>query len=403
MNMRLLYFTQFYAPILVGGGEHLFFNIGREMVRRGHEVYFVAQKVSGLRDYEEIDDIQVYRVPPEIEHKGYLPTSLGDNIGYVLNATSMGLRLLREKDIDLIHSNTYAPAIAGEICALMSKKPHIITIHDIYSIEGKGFWSRWYGQKNNANAFGSLAFLVERMIVNMPFSIIHTVSDASRRDIEKLLFRQERDIIVIPNGINLNDYQANHITYDDFILYIGRLIFYKNIDKLIKAFKLISKLNSKGKLIVIGDGPMRLTLQGLVSKLNLMERVHLLGRVSHKKKVEYLSCATALALPSVYEGFGIVILEAWALKKPVIVADVSPLNEIVEHGRDGFVADPYNPEEWAEYVKLLLENKDLAQKMGENGYKKLINRYTIEKTVDKLEQLYKQIIFTKRQSFTNLS
>jgi len=63
------------------GGEHLFFNIGREMVRGGHEVYVVAQKVSGLRGYEEIEDIQVYRVPPEIEHKGYLPTFLGDNMG----------------------------------------------------------------------------------------------------------------------------------------------------------------------------------------------------------------------------------------------------------------------------------------------------------------------------------
>ena len=275
----------------------------------------------------------------------------------------------------------------------MSKKPHIITIHDIYSIEGKEFWSRWYGQENNANAFCSLAFLAERMIVNMPFSIIHTVSDASRRDIEKLLFGQKKNITVIPNGINLNDYRANRITYDDFILYVGRLIFYKNVDKLIKAFKILIESGYDTRLVIIGDGPLKRYLYALIKKLNLEKKVSLLGRVSHTDKVMYLSRATALALPSIYEGFGIVILEAWALKKPVIVADVGPLNEIVEHGRDEFMADPYNPEEWAKYIKLLLENKDLAQKW-ENGYEKLINHYTVEKTVDKLERFYKQIIFT---------
>jgi len=377
----------------LGGGEYIFFNIGKELVKRGHKVLVIAQKVKGLECYEELDGIRIYRVGPEIEHQGVLPLSLKQNIGYLVESIITGVKLLRKENVNLIHSNTYVPALAGEICSFFYRKPHIITVHDVYSVEGKDFWIRWYSQQGNINPFSSLSALMEKIIINLPADALHTVSKTSESDIRRVIrFRLNKKVAVIPNGINLKDYETESIAYKDIVLYIGRLIFYKNVDKLIKAFELISKLNSKGELIIIGDGPMKPILQGLVKKLNLVNRVHFLGRVSHEKKVKYLSCATALALPSIYEGFGIVILEAWALKKPVIVANVSPLNEIVEHGRDGLVADPYNPEEWSKYIKLLLEDKDLARKMGENGYKKLVSNYTIEKTVDKLEYLYEQII-----------
>jgi glycosyltransferase involved in cell wall biosynthesis len=121
------------------------------------------------------------------------------------------------------------------------------------------------------------------------------------------------------------------------------------------------------------------------------------GYVSHKEKLYYLSRCRALVLPSTFEGFGMVILEAWALRKPVIVADVEPLNKIVEHGVDGYVVKN-KPEIWAKCVYLLATNEKLSKHMGSNGHKKLMMKYSIDKQADKLEKLYIKLISEKKMN-----
>jgi glycosyltransferase involved in cell wall biosynthesis len=88
---------------------------------------------------------------------------------------------------------------------------------------------------------------------------------------------------------------------------------------------------------------MRRDWEDLVKHYGLGDIVEFKGYVSHKEKLYYLSRCRALVLPSTFEGFGMVILEAWALRKPVIVTDVEPLNKIVEHGVDGYIVKN-NPE-----------------------------------------------------------
>jgi glycosyltransferase involved in cell wall biosynthesis len=121
------------------------------------------------------------------------------------------------------------------------------------------------------------------------------------------------------------------------------------------------------------------------------------GYVSHREKLYYLSRCRALVLPSIFEGFGMVILEAWALKKPVIVANVEPQNKIVTHGLDGYVVEN-KPEIWAKYIHLLIADEELCRQMGNNGYWKLMTQYNIDKQIDELEKLYMKLA-TERYRF----
>jgi glycosyltransferase involved in cell wall biosynthesis len=119
------------------------------------------------------------------------------------------------------------------------------------------------------------------------------------------------------------------------------------------------------------------------------------GYVPHRVKLYYLSKCRALVLPSIFEGFGMVILEAWAFKKPVMVADVEPLNKIVDHGLNGLVIDPSNIEEWAKYIATTIMDDFLVKKMGEEGYKKLQKEYNITRQCEEFEKLYERL-FSKR-------
>jgi glycosyltransferase involved in cell wall biosynthesis len=180
------------------------------------------------------------------------------------------------------------------------------------------------------------------------------------------------------------------------MVFIGRLIYYKHLEVVIEALKILrDKCNVR--LVVLGDGPMRRDWENLVKHYGLGDIVEFKGYVSHKEKLYYLSRCRALVLPSTFEGFGIVILEAWALRKPVIVTDVEPLNKIVEHGVDGYIVKN-NPEIWAEHIYLLMSDEKLSRQIGNNGYRKLVMKYNIDVQVNKLEELYMKLMHCKRDS-----
>jgi len=227
--------------------------------------------------------------------------------------------------------------------------------------------------------------VAKRLVANA--DVIVTVSEASRNDI--LSVRKNAPIVVIPNGLATYSYMRNSsVTYNDKVVFIGRAIYYKNLEVVLNALKFVVQRKPEAELIVIGTGPMRSLWEKLVTKYGICSNVTFKGHVSEEEKVKILSEATCLVLPSLWEGFGVVVLEAWALKKPVIVAKVKPLSDIVTHEKDGFHLDPFNPLEWAKHLQMLLQDKNLARRMGEAGYDKLVKNFTIQNSVDKLENLY---------------
>ena len=110
--------------------------------------------------------------------------------------------------------------------------------------------------------------------------------------------------------------------------------------------------------------------------------------VSHKEKVCLLSESAALLLPSLVEGFGIVILEASACSRPAVVADVMPLPDLVSNGDDGLVLHPFDHDAWARSLTALALDPELIKAMGRRARTKLHTSYTIERVVNMLQDLY---------------
>ena len=139
--MKILYLCQLYPPLLYGGGEYIFYEWAKELVKRGHSCYVITQKVEGTKEREILDGIEVHRVGPQISYKGAIYSiNLFENIGYISSSFWKGLKIARKEKIDIIHSNTFMPAFSGQLISKLTKIPHITTIHDIYLLQQKEFW-----------------------------------------------------------------------------------------------------------------------------------------------------------------------------------------------------------------------------------------------------------------------
>jgi glycosyltransferase involved in cell wall biosynthesis len=310
---------------------------------------------------------------------------------YIINSIFVGNRVISKYNIDIIHTNSYIPIIAGGILKKIRNKPVVTTVHDVLTGSASDGWDKWRKLNKLPRYYVYLGRILEKICLSMPVSVIHSVSDATTQDIQNV--NSNICIETIYNSIDAsNYYTTNEIVYDNFVLFIGRLVFYKNVEILIKAFQLISEETNPPQLIIAGDGPMREYLRNLAEELGIRDNVIFLGIVSNEEKIEYLRKCSALALPSTFEGFGLVILEAFLMRKPVLVSDIKPFDEIVDDGINGYLISYNDHHAWAQKIRQLIPDKGKCREMGEAGYSKYKEKFDFTNAVNKMEKLYLKLI-----------
>lgn len=195
-------------------------------------------------------------------------------------------------------------------------------------------------------------------------------------------------ISVIHNGIdektmNSQFIESNSLSKEinktDFILSIGTFTKIKGQDVLIHAFAKLKAVKNPIKLILIGrNDDALLECRILAQRLNCVDRIIFIENLEHKEVLNYLQKAKVFCLPSRYESFGIVLLEAGFYSCPVIASNVGGIPEIIEDGYDGFLVHPENIDELADKLDVLLNDRELAQQLGTRLRKKVIKRFTWE-------------------------
>jgi len=384
--MNVLLLTQFFSTTR-GGGEYVFYIIAKKLAENNHKVWVITNRIKG-EQYKDEKNIRLVFVPPTLEYKGGLPPTFSDNIRYSINAITNGLKIIKKEKIDIIQSNNFAPAFSGSILSTLTSKPHITTIHDVFSLGGKDYWKKWAKQNNVSQINANLAPIFERLMKYFRYNCIHTGSEATKDDL--LEFGIKKPINVIPYSIEFSEPRVEKFNRFQFI-FVGRLVFYKNLEVLINAIDLIRKKEPKVKLKIIGDGPYKQFLQNFSKKLHLEDSIEFTGYVSKEEKEKLISESNAMVFPSLFEGFGLVILEAFAQNKSVIVSDLRPMSDIILHEKTGFVLNPQKPEEWAEHMLRLIENPQMADMMGKEGNKVLKEKYNPDLMYQKIVKMYDSV------------
>jgi glycosyltransferase involved in cell wall biosynthesis len=168
----------------------------------------------------------------------------------------------------------------------------------------------------------------------------------------------------------------------------------KYVDKVIEAVARLKKILPEVRYEIVGDGVLRSELEALAKDLGVDDVVRFRGRVDDAELHQAYARAAVFAMPSSKEGFGIVYLEAWQRGLPVVCSSEGAAKEVVSDGIDGFVVDPKDISALADKLHLLLSKPELAKSFGENGRRKVEEKYlnpafraNLDRIIDEIRQL----------------
>lgn len=288
------------------------------------------------------------------------------------------LKLIREISPDIIHTHLFQPRIYATIAHIFSKRPVLIT------------------QKHSiVNPKKHHIFILFEMISIWMNDKVIAISESVKKSLKKYELISENKIFVLPNCIDYKKF--NNKTEREIIQNkkeivigtVGRLEIEKGTKYLLLAMKIILTSFPNARLEIIGDGSQYKELKEFSKKLGISNSVIFFGKFADV--IPFYNKMDIFVLPSILEGFGIVLLEAMAAEVPVIATDVDGIKEVVIDGECGILVPPKNPEAIANSVTRLIENPQLTNKIVEKGLIRA-QLFDVQEHVMKLDSLYTNLL-----------
>ncbi|MFH1423476.1 MAG: glycosyltransferase [Candidatus Nealsonbacteria bacterium] len=360
--MKILMPALHYYPV-VGGIETWTRNIA-EMVSKKAEVFVITGRVKNQPKKEERGGLQIIRTSLfTLNNLSRSP------LFYTLSLLPFiffkSLALMKREKIDVLHCQGFLSSFLGFCLSEITGAPYIVTVQ---RLEGK-----------------------RNLLKNFIYRKAAVCIGASRAVGEYFKAIGCKNIEVIPNGIDLKRFEKlGRKPHAGFVVMtVARLEKVKGIEYLIKA--IVNLQISNFQLSIIGNGSERKNLESLVEKLSLRDKVKFLGEIPNEKVPEYLAAADCFVLPSLKEGFGIVILEAQAAGIPVIGTKVGGILDLIEDGQTGLLVAPENASQIREAIIKIKSEPELSETLVKNAKNNLI-KYDWQNIADRVCQVYQKVI-----------
>lgn len=391
--MKIMLQNHTFYPIL-GGIENYLYHVSRVLLEMGHQAIILCEKHEPqLSDFEIFDGIKIIRHPYYHIPRRMLfmkPRMVSECLKYFISKHVGG--------IDLIISRY--PHYGFASCSLNLSIP-------IFYIPATVAGNYIKNSSGNLNFKAKFFNVIWRPILDhmesKSISMSNKVITLSRFISDSLAqyysFNSER-FIINPPGVDLDRFRKsdgskgirqefNIPSNRVVVLYVGRLSLEKNVEKLIKDFTKLRRKNVH--LLIVGYGPERLRLEQLRNDLNMIDKILFVGPRTDVER--FYSAADIFVLPSKYEAFGQVVLEAMAAGLPCIAFKRVPpeyevaAEEMIESGLTGYCVNPYDRNEFRERLLYLIERPDVRKRMGAAGRKVVERNFTWDNHVRKLLDL----------------
>ncbi len=361
---RVLILSWEYPPLIEGGLARHVRKLSEALVELGIEVHVLTRGGEDSPRAETAGGVFVHRIR-EPAH----PKDLGEFVAWVERMNSdmlaAGVELGDEMDFDLVHGHDWLVANACDHLARRMSAPLVMTIHATEYGRHQG-WVKDHPQ--------SYIHGVERWITNRSQRVI-ACSDYMREQIADVFGIAEGRITVIPNGIDPADLphppaaelarlRARFAAPDErLVLLIGRLVYEKGFQLALEAMPKVIKKVPGTRFLVAGSGTHEEELKKQAEELGLMEHGTFLGWIGDDVLRSLYGIADLTVVPSIYEPFGLVALEAMASGCPVIVADTGGLREVVPNSGAGLRFRPKDPAALARVAIRVLSDPDLEARL----------------------------------------
>ncbi len=343
-----------FPPHLGGVASHLY-NLSKQLRKKGYEILVLTYPHDKIRD---IDDIKVLHAPT-INVKGFR------GLIFTLTGTKKLVEIVKKENADIIHAHyIFPPGFIALMASMVTKKPYYVTVH------------------------GSDAFILSSMSILKPIfhlilknaSKVLVVSRKLKDRIMELGIPSEK-VMISYNIVDIETFNPHLKTSfrkeiginekEDLILFVGNLVPQKGVEYLLRAKNL---MKSKTYLVIVGGGPLLKKLKKMVKDENIKDVIF----TGPRRDINNIMAASDIVvLPSVSESWGIVLLEAMAMGKPIVATRVGGIPELVDEDV-GILVKPRDPHALASALEELLSDKEKRELLGKNGLKRAMRFSTIK-------------------------
>jgi len=409
-----------YPPKIVGGLGTYAAEITRKFVLLDHDVsvFTMNDDTGSLPTRELWRGIEIHR-PLTIDVSDSLPDVIAEDI----RKWERGIQFFSKT---LVYNYLTASKMVNELVRSEGFLYDIVIAHDWLSAMGGIAIKRELGlpfafhvhstEKGRTMGNGSEVVSNVELRAAQTADLIVTVSNAMKDELIGLGFPAEK-IQVVYNGVDPEKYNRNQVSEDKvreirqryglkdedlMVLFLGRLVWVKGVDKLIAAMPHVLQRVPNAKLVIVGLGDMQDYLSRLAQNLRLQDHVKFRFEfIPEEERIAHYAACDVAVFPSVYEPFGIVAIEAMSMEKPVVVgaSGVSGMREIVSStGQEqcGFHVNPNDPTDIAWGIISALQDPQKRQMLGQNGRKRVLKEFTWDEIAKRTIQIYNELLESQK-------
>lgn len=381
IKMNIVMVTEYLAPKEkphYGGVDSRTINLALHLVKN-NDIHIITSLIDGGERIENYDGVQVHRIGEKRKF-----TQRGDFLQRI-KFNSKAVSEISKLKPDIVDGSGF---VSYDGCYKGAKKirvPAIATVHEVW----QGEWIQNMGLIN-----GFAGHLLEKQYLKKKFDGYISVSYFTKKKLIDKIKIPEEKIAVIYNGINLDIYKKTNIDEkysNPTIVTICRLVPYKRVEDLIKAIKILKSDIPNIRLKVIGKGPHEEYLKKLSKDLGVIDKIDFLGKINDQQNlIKILKKSHVFALPSITEGFGMVIIEALAAGIPYVSSDIPPIREITNNGIGGSFCKTRDYKDLALKIKFLItdETKRIEIMKNVNSY---IKQFEWKNITSNLEEYYTKL------------
>ncbi len=321
-------------------------------------------------------------------------SSLGPDMHPLRDLRALGalVRIVRRFRPHIVHTHTAKAGMLGRLAAVLAGRPRPVIIHTYHGHVLEGYFGP---------AGSWLYRRLERLLGSVSDCLIG-VSGATVDDLVRLQVAPRPKFRVVPIGLDLQPFIASgsedglalrtkaSVTSEEILLtFVGRLVPIKRVDLALEALARARRLGAPVRLLIVGDGELRVELERLAKDLGLEGAVDFLGY--RDDMVGVAAAAEVALLTSDNEGTPVSLIEAAAANTPAVATAVGGVEEVVTRD-SGILVAPDDADALAQAIATLADDPAKRRWMGEHGRRHVAKRYSIERLVDDVELLYRELL-----------
>jgi glycosyltransferase involved in cell wall biosynthesis len=378
---KIVHIGKYYFPKL-GGIETVTKVLARGAADHGYNVSVVSFNSKAESVFEQADGVMLFRAP-------LIGTVASQPLGFTY--CRCAINEMRKADVVHLH----LPNMVGALCSLFIPKHVKLLLH-------------WHSDVINKGLLGFIFRPLEALLLRRADSIIATSAVYAENSISLNPFLNK--VIIVPIGISdvaltqhdnaskqaLPKILADKISGKKLILAVGRLVPYKGFDFLVEASKM---LEEDAIVVIVGDGPMRDTLQNLIYKIGVSDSVYLAGRLDDEVLQALFLQSEFFCLPSTNkaEAFGVVLIEAMAYGLPIVSTNIvgSGISWVNKHNVSGLNISVGDADALASACNQILQSKELRQRLSKGSRDRFVNNFTEKIFVEKVLEIYDSLTITR--------